>query len=183
MRLFLFPISFLLFLSCQESEPRRPINKKKKVFLKESAIRNKNRFEIEQELFKKFIDNSQMRFSLSEFGFWYSYKVQKESHKQTPGKGDQVTFLYKIEDLNNNLLYSEKELGDVSFFVDEEDLLPALRKGIKLMRENEVVIFLFPSYLCYGYQGDGEKIGMNQPLKFTVELLKLQKKKYESQTN
>jgi len=45
------------------------------------------------------------------------------------------------------------------------------------MKENEVVVFLFPSYLCYGYQGDGEKIGMNQPLKFTIKLLKLKQKK------
>jgi FKBP-type peptidyl-prolyl cis-trans isomerase len=39
----------------------------------------------------------------------------------------------------------------------------------------EIGVFLFPSYLCYGYQGDGEKIGINQPLRFTIELLKLEK--------
>ena len=177
MKLSFLYICFLIFINCQESHPRRPINKKKKIFLKESAIRNKNKFEIEQELFKKFADNSQMKFSISEFGFWYSYRVQENSDRQIPEKGDQVTFSYRIEDLNNNLLYSKKELGNVSFFVDEEDVLPALRRGIKVMKENEVVVFLFPSYLCYGYQGDGEKIGMNQPLKFTIELLKLKKKK------
>ena len=177
MKLFLAPIRFLLFINCQESEARRPINKKKKIFLKESAIRNKNRFEIEQGLFKKFVKNSELKFSVSEFGFWYAYKIEKKSDEIVPEKGDQVIFSYKIEDLNNNLLYSKKELGKVSFFVDEEDILPAFRRGIKLMKENEVVVFLFPSYLCYGYQGDGEKIGMNQPLKFTIELLKLKKKK------
>ena len=57
MRLFLLSICFLIFINCQESEIRRPVNKNKKLFLKESAIRNKNRFEIEQELFKKFAEN------------------------------------------------------------------------------------------------------------------------------
>ena len=177
MRLFLLSICFLIFINCQESEIRRPVNKNKKLFLKESAIRNKNRFEIEQELFKKFAENSMLEFSISEFGFWYAHKTGRKINGPIPKKGDQVSFSYKIEDLNNNLLYSEKELGKVSFFIDEEDLIPALRKGIKIMKENEVVVFLFPSYLCFGYRGDGEKIGMNQPLKFTINLLKIKQKK------
>ncbi len=180
MRLFLSTICFFLFVNCQQSEIRRPINKNKKLFLKESAIRNKNRFEIEQELFKKFAENSSLEFSISEFGFWYAYKTKNEINAIIPKKGDHVTFSYKIEDLNNNLLYSEKDLGKVSFFVDEEDLIPAIRRGIKIMKEDEVVVFLFPSYLCFGYQGDGEKIGTNQPLKFTIKLIKLKQKKYES---
>ena len=118
-----------------------------------------------------------LEFSISEFGFWYAHKTDRKISGPIPKKGDQVSFSYKIEDLNNNLLYSEKELGEVSFFIDEEDLIPALRKGIKIMKDNEVVVFLFPSFLCYGYQGDGEKIGMNQPLKFTIKLLKLKQKK------
>ena len=31
------------------------------------------------------------------------------------------------------------------------------------MRPKEIVVFLFPSYLCYGYQGDGNKVGVSQP--------------------
>ena len=59
----------------------------------------------------------------------------------------------------------------VEYFVDEENLLPALREGIRLMKSGEIVSFLFPSYLCFGYQGDGEKIVNNQPLRFTIERL------------
>ena len=104
MRLFLLSICFLIFINCQESEIRRPVNKNKKLFLKESAIRNKNRFEIEQELFKKFAENSMLEFSISEFGFWYAHKTGRKINGPIPKKGDQVSFSYKIEDLNNNLL-------------------------------------------------------------------------------
>jgi FKBP-type peptidyl-prolyl cis-trans isomerase len=45
------------------------------------------------------------------------------------------------------------------------------------MKSGDVAVFLFPSYLCFGYQGDGDKIGINQPLRFTIELLKLEKNK------
>ena len=43
------------------------------------------------------------------------------------------------------------------------------------MSAGDTVVFLFPSYLCFGYQGDGEKIGINQPLRYTIELLKHEK--------
>ena len=47
------------------------------------------------------------------------------------------------------------------------------------MKEDEVVVFLFPSTFAW-LSGDGEKIGTNQPLKFTIKLIKLKRKKYES---
>lgn len=39
-----------------------------------------------------------------------------------------------------------------------------LRHGIKLMRKNETVKFLFPSHMGYGYRGDHRRIGHNEPL-------------------
>ena len=164
-------------LSCQNLEPRRPINKQKQVFLKESAKRNKNIITIEQSLFQQAIkQEKKLSFENTPQGFWYAYQKNTNSNGAYPTKGDRVTFRYRIEDLNGNLLYDEKELGDVSFFVDQEDLIPALREGIKYLRPEEIGVFMFPSYLCFGYQGDGEKIGINQPLRFTIELLKLEKK-------
>lgn len=173
----LFLLNFLIHLSCQNPEPRRPINKQKKFFLKESAKRNKNIIAIEQSLFQQAIDQEKkLSFKNSPQGFWYAYKKKIDSDESYPQKGDLVSFKYRIEDLNGNLLYNEKDLGNVNFFVDQEDLIPALREGIKYLRPKEIGVFLFPSYLCFGYQGDGEKIGINQPLRFTIELLKLKKK-------
>ena len=167
---------FISVLSCQNLEPRRPINKQKQVFLKESAKRNKNIIAIEQSLFRQAIEKEKkLSFESTPLGFWYAYQKSTNSDDSYPKKGDRVTLKYRIEDLNENLLYDEKELGDVSFFVDQEDLIPALREGVKYLRLGEIGVFLFPSYLCYGYQGDGEKIGINQPLRFTIELLKLEK--------
>ena len=73
------------------------------------------------------------------------------------------------------MLYNEEELGTVSFLVDQEDVIPALREGVKYLSEGNSGIFLFPSHLCYGYQGDREKIGSNQPLRITINLLTLKK--------
>jgi gliding motility-associated peptidyl-prolyl isomerase len=174
--LILFLVSMLS--ACRESEPRRPINKQKQIFLKESAKRNKSKISIEQNLFNKVIKkDTTLKFNSSPLGFWYAFKKKGEIPAKKPIKGDRVTFKYRIEDLNQNLLYDEDQLGVVSFHVDQEDLIPALREGVKYMTEGDVVVFLFPSYLCFGYQGDGEKIGINQPLRFTIEMLKIEKNK------
>jgi len=164
--------------ACGESEPRRPINKQKQIFLKESAKRNKSKRKIEQNLFDLVIKkDTTLRFNSSPLGFWYAFKKKGEIPDKRPIKGDRVTFKYRIEDLNQNLLYDEDQLGLVSFHVDQEDLIPALREGVKYLSEGDVAVFLFPSYLCFGYQGDGEKIGINQPLRFTIEMLKIEKNK------
>ena len=174
--LILFTIS--MASSCGESEPRRPINKQKQIFLKESAKRNRSKINIEQNLFDQVIKkDSTLKFYSSPQGFWYAFKKKGEIPYKRPVKGDRVTFKYRIEDLNQNLIYDEDQLGIVSFHVDQEDLIPALREGVKYLTERDVVVFLFPSYLCFGYQGDGEKIGINQPLRFTIEMLKIEKNK------
>jgi gliding motility-associated peptidyl-prolyl isomerase len=174
----IFMITVILFLGCKELETRRPINKQKQFFLKESAVRNKTTLSVEQTLFKKIIKQEQnLEFRISSKGFWYAFKKETNESLLVPERGDRVVFSYRIEDLNKNLLYDEKALGVVSFFIDQEDLIPALREGIKVMKSGDVAVFLFPSYLCYGYQGDGDKIGINQPLRFTIELLKLEKNK------
>ena len=67
------------------------------------------------------------------------------------------------------------ELGEVNYLVDKEDLLPALRYAIKELKETEIGVFLMPSFLGFGYQGDGDKIGINQPLRFTIQLNSLKK--------
>ena len=86
-----------------------------------------------------------------------------------------VKFNYTIQTLNGNIIYDEMELGTVDYLVDKEELLPALRYAVKDLSMGDIGVFLMPSYLGYGYQGDGEKIGINQPLKFTIQLTDIKK--------
>jgi len=170
-----FPLILLcLFLSCQENKPRYPLNKSKEIFLNTSASRNKFLLAREESLIKKAAQrDSLLRFESSEKGFLYAYIKKSEKNLPLPKKGAHVRFEYQIEDLNKTLLYQKSELGTVDYQVDQEELLPALREGIRLMRPGEVVVFLFPSYLCFGYQGDGEKIGINKPLRITLQRIKI----------
>ena len=165
-------ILLLCNYSCSESIPRHALNKKKAGFLNQSAYRNKKLFfQEEQELKAAAKKDSLFIYNLSEAGFLFAYKKQVNKFLDKPQKGEVVRFKYQIEDLNNKVLYDKKTLGIVEYSLDQEDLLPGLREGLRIMKTGEVVVFLFPSYLCYGYQGDGEKINANQPLRFTIERL------------
>ena len=58
---------------------------------------------------------------------------------------------------------------NVKYLVDKEELLPALREAVKFLSVNEIGTFLFPSYLCYGYQGDDEKVEINHAYNFGID--------------
>jgi gliding motility-associated peptidyl-prolyl isomerase len=168
----LYLMLLCFFFACQENKARYPLNKSKEVFLNTSASRNKALLTREESLIRQSAQrDSLLEFQSSEKGFLYAYIKKSKENIPLPKKGTPVRFEYQIEDLNKSILYEKSELGTVDYLVDQEDLVPALREGIRLMRPKEVVVFLFPSYLCYGYQGDGDKIGVNQPLRFTIERL------------
>ena len=167
----IFFITF--FYACSNQEARKPINLKQNNFLKQSAKKNKKLFSHEQKLIQKAIrTDSSSIYKKSKSGFWYTYLIKTKNLK--PKTGDKVKFNYFIQDLEKNILYNEK-LDTITYFVDKEEILPGLRKAIKILSEGEIAVFLFPSYLCYGYQGDGEKVGINQPLRFTVNLISIKK--------
>jgi len=172
MKLFVFLFVFLIFVSqsCEENKTRHPINNKKDVFLKNSAYRNKGLYSREEFLIKKAAKLDSLNiYHLSDTGFMYAKIKSTNKNFPLPEKGEKVRFKYQIEDLDKNIIYSYKELGIVEYLIDQENLLPALREGIRIMRPMEIAVFLFPSYLCYSYQGDGIKINANQPLRFTIE--------------
>lgn len=93
--------------------------------------------------------------------------------KETPILGDQVVFKYEVSNLNNEVLYEFGELGEVNYKIDKENLESGLQSGLKLMKEGEEIMFLFPSYKAFGMLGDRTKVGMNQPLIYRVELIKI----------
>jgi gliding motility-associated peptidyl-prolyl isomerase len=166
----------LLGWSCESLEPRRPLNQQKNQFLMDSAQRNKNRFAQEQAwLAQTAAQESELNFLTSEKGFWYALLQANPRASNYPNTGDLVTLTYQIENLDGSPIYSEEELGTVSFRVDQEDVIAALREGVKVLRPGEQGLFLFPSFMCFGYQGDFEKIGSNQPLRFTIKLVSLTK--------
>ena len=163
----------LVFVSSckQPQEARRPISQASGSFMKKSIIRNKKLVATEESLIQDVIkSNPTVKYIASKKGYWYSYETRNEIDSLTPKKGDVAFFDYEIKDLQGNMIYSEIELRPQIYYVDKQNVIMGLRDGIKIMRKNEKVNFLFPSNMGYGYRGDEKKIGINEPIICTVTL-------------
>lgn len=163
---------FLLISSCkQHQEARRPISQASGSFMKKSIARNKMLVSTEESQIQNLIkSNPNVVYLASKKGYWYSYVTRNTTDTLTPKKGDVAFFDYEIKDLKGTIFYSELELRPQTYYVDKQNIMMGLRDGIKLMRKNEKVTFLFPSNMAYGYHGDDKKIGTNQPIICTVTL-------------
>lgn len=168
---------FFILLSCESQQPRKPLNEIKSSFIKSSIDRNKKINAQQEQLIKRIIaEDSSKVYQNNPSGFWYAF-LHKTEKRLLPVRGDEVHFSYKISTLEGEILYDEMDLGEVHYLVDKEDLIAALRLGVKVLSEGESATFLFPSHLCYGYQGDGDKVGINQPLRYTLQLNSHKKQK------
>ncbi len=175
-RILLFLSTFMLFFSCKAPEARKPINTLSGSFIDESISRNKKLTAVEEAKIKKIIDTDSLNnYISSDGGFWYHYKKKDSISTITPEFGDVVRFNYDIKNLNGDIIYNQKEIDTVTYAIDKEELFFGLREGLKLMKEGEVITFLFPSYQAYGYYGDNNKIGTNIPLISNVTLYKITK--------
>ncbi|MCK5815544.1 MAG: gliding motility-associated peptidyl-prolyl isomerase GldI [Flavobacteriaceae bacterium] len=176
-------VTFILFLliSCSNPEARRPISHHTDSYLKKSIQRNKQINAFEEEAIKYYIaQDSTNIYSSSTTGYWFRYLERNEELEGVnPKFEDTIIFNYEISDLNNEVLYSYDELGEVTYKIDKENLESGLQDGLKIMREQDEIMFLFPSYKAFGILGDKEKVGMNQSLIYKVKLIKIKSKKKE----
>ncbi|HSD09275.1 gliding motility-associated peptidyl-prolyl isomerase GldI [Flavobacterium sp.] len=164
--------SAILMSSCkQPQEARRPISHSSGSFMKQSIARNKKMIAKEEDQIQAVIKSDRSKkYIASKKGYWYYYESRNLTDSLTPKKGDIAFFDYEIKDLKGNVIYSKEELEPQIYKVDKQDIMMGLRDGIKLMRKKEKVQFLFTSHMGFGYHGDNNKIGTNQPLFCTVTL-------------
>lgn len=178
MRLLLtaFALLMLLVFSCKAPEARRPVSVSSGSFMNTSINRNKELTAREEARIQQIIEEDSLHnYISSEGGFWYHYHRKDTISTITPQFGDVVNFTYDVKSLNGQIIYSESEIDTVTYSIDQEELFFGLREGLKLMKEGEIVTFLFPSYQSYGYYGDDHKIGTNIPLISKVTLNKIDK--------
>ncbi|SFJ81493.1 protein involved in gliding motility GldI [Myroides guanonis] len=168
-------ICLLTLFSCKEPEARLPISKSKSAQINKSIALNKALIEDEESLIKEYIaKDTTNQYLNSSNGFWYSYKERHLEDTYHPKPGDLVTFTYSVSDLQDKIIYTESEIGVLKYLVDQEDQLKGIRHAVKLLKKGEKASFIFPSHLAYGYIGDKNKIGKNQPIIMTIALTSIE---------
>ncbi len=156
--------------SCVNVVARKPISRKTYSGMKESVNYNKSMNAAEEDVLKLFIKNDSLNTYISSpNGFWYKY-IKKEEGTYLPKVGDKVIFEFEVLNINKSVIYGKEELGKQEYYVDEQEIVEGLRHGLKLMNAGDNITFLFPSHIVYGFAGDNNKIGINQPLIYRVQL-------------
>lgn len=174
-------ILLLLIMSCAGPEPRKPVQTKSGSFFKASIERSKKLLQLEEEKIQEIIRTDSLKhYSHSASGSWYHYLAVNDSTDYTPKTDDLVVMTYDLLTLENDTLYTQEDIGVVSYKVDKQELFIGLRNAIKLLKEGEKATFLFPSSLGFGIHGDNNKIETNVPLKSTVHILKIEKQHVKS---
>jgi gliding motility-associated peptidyl-prolyl isomerase len=167
---------FIAVVSCKNNTARKPLVRKTSSFLQESVSYNKALISEEEALFKEIIKRDSLHnYTASTNGFWYKAE-QKDSLSYLPKYGDQLSYTYEVYSVDFNLIYSFEEVGEKTYFVDQQDIIEGLRDGLKLMSEGDTFTFLFPSHKVFGYLGDQNKITINQPLIYKVQLNKIKRR-------
>ncbi|QYJ68150.1 gliding motility-associated peptidyl-prolyl isomerase GldI [Flavobacterium litorale] len=169
-------ITGITITSCsQQQQARRPVSQSSgAAFIDKSVERNRKLVAKEEAIIDSIIKNNpDINYIASDKGYWYHYEIENKGATITPKRGDVTYFDYDVKDLEGNVIYTKAELKPQVYYVDKENIMMGLRSGIKLMKEGETVTFLFPSNMGYGYHGDNNKIGVNQPLVCTVTLNKI----------
>lgn len=172
MRYFILIMLLVGVLACKV-EPRRPIVVKSSS-IQQSVQINKQQNKKEELLIRQFIQKDSLTtYHNSKKGFWYAYTLLKKKQKYTAKTNDIVIFASQVEGISGKIIYSFETVGRKKYRVDKQNIIKGLQEGLKLMKEGEECTFLFPSYKAYGYVGDGNKIGRNQPLIYKVKLIKI----------
>lgn len=175
-------VALIAFISCSEQQARKPISHSSGSFINESINRNKKLVAKEEDLIKAMIKkDSATQYVTSEKGFWYTI-IERSDENKKPVKGDIAFFEYSVTDLYGNAIYSLDDTKPQTYFVDKQNIMIGLRNGIKLMNKGDKVKFVFPSTTAYGYHGDDNKIGTNQPIICLVTLKDIKKDETKTET-
>jgi gliding motility-associated peptidyl-prolyl isomerase len=181
MRLGLGILLLTFIVSCNGPEPRKPVQTKSGSFFKASIERSKKLLETEEQKIQEIIKTDSLKhYTHTASGSWYHYWAVNDSTNYTPQTNDLVVMTYDLLTLENDTLYSQEEIGVVSYKVDKQELFIGLRNAVKVLKEGEKATFLFPSSLAFGIHGDTDRIGINVPLKATLQILKIEKQQLKS---
>ena len=172
---FLLLIVSLIVFSCNDAIPRKPIQVKSGQKVSYSVDRTKRQLNFETNLIKKYIKaDSLVTYNTSNRGYWFSVLKKDSTQTYIPNFGDKVVYTYDVKNLNNQIIYSKSDLGELFYFVDQENPpIEGFRSCLKSMKEGDVYKCIFPSQLAYGYTGDRKRIGVNTPLVCTIQILKI----------
>ena len=165
--------SFVLItmsLSCNSGQTRS--NNQKLPGKKEMAELNKYLVQKDRERIENYIERKALSMTESPLGFWYEIKTDGSGRYFTDN--DKIVMDYECSLLDGTTCYSSKELGPKELILGRSEMEAGLNHGLRMLKTGSEAVFILPSFLAYGFTGDGKKIPPRSVIVYNVRILNSQ---------
>lgn len=140
----------------------------------QEAIESNNPEETQAKLNKKrskaFLNENMAKDGVKRTSSGLQYKVIEEGEGESPSPDDKVKVHYKGTLIDGTVFDNSYQRERPAQF-SVNGVIKGWQEGLQLMKPGAKYKLFIPPRLAYGKKGAGEKIGPNQALIFTVELL------------
>lgn len=150
----------------------RQERKNEDVQSKKEAKKGQTRAEENLEQSRAYLKHNLQEDGVKRTSSGLQYRVIERGKGQSPGPNDKVKVHYKGKLIDGTVFDNSYKRGSPATFAVKE-VIKGWQEGLQLMKPGSKYMFYIPPRLGYGKSGAGAKIGPNQVLIFTVQLIEV----------
>jgi FKBP-type peptidyl-prolyl cis-trans isomerase FklB len=139
---------------------------------KKEAKTEQTRAEENLEESRAFLKHNLQKDGVKRTSSGLQYRVLEKGKGSSPGPKDKVKVHYKGKLTDGTVFDNSYNRGSPATFKVNE-VIKGWQEGLQLMKPGSKYMFYIPPRLGYGKSGAGQKIGPNQALIFTVQLIEV----------
>lgn len=136
---------------------------------KELADLNKYLVQKDRERIENYVERKTLKMTESSTGFWY--EIKKEGSGRFFTDNDRIVMDYECSLLDGTICYSSGELGPKELILGKSKMETGMNQALRLLKPGSEAVFIIPSFLAYGFTGDGEKIPPRSIIVYNVRIL------------
>ncbi len=162
----------LLFSACRNDRPHLPANKLPKDYTKENLLEmNKTLAEQENKEIAAYIENSNLEFTKSSLGFWYS--IENRGTGREIERGNTVHVTYNLKLLDGTICYTPQYKGNSTIMIGMYDIIKGLDDSLLLLREGGQGTFIIPADLAFSMIGDQDCVGAKKTIIYEIKSVEI----------
>jgi len=120
---------------------------------------------------EKFLTENRKKAGVAVTKSGLQYRVMKVGSGKTPSATDTVEYSFRELLLNRKEIDSSAKRGKMEVASLKENLLPAVREALLMMKPGDKWELFIPANLAYGEEGKGDDVPAHSALIYEIELL------------
>jgi FKBP-type peptidyl-prolyl cis-trans isomerase len=123
-----------------------------------SELAELNRYLVmkDRERILNYIERKDLRMEETGSGLWYT--IRSEGIGDRFIDNDRIAIEYECTLLDGTFCYSSSESGPKEIIIGKSRIESGLDQGLRMLRPGAEAVFIIPSFLAWGFPGDGNRI-------------------------